>query len=214
VALDLGNLITLAVQEGGPQGIYTWPEKIRDVFNSRYRELGLSLEQVSPGGEYGNTFQGALERLLPASIEATFMARAQMAADYYGIPIGQQVIQDLNNRRDNVQTVTDADFMKLKAAQDLAAGNITPEDAYNISSYVGRMSFLKDTSRALQQKQNEIASLQQDIQRTEQQYQNSPLGMASTRDTYEPRLASLRSRLAKAREQLPVLQQRTQDYTQ
>jgi len=213
MAIDFAKLITLAVEEGGDQGIYNWPSQVRNVLKKRYGELGLSRDQVSSGGEYGNSFQGALGRLLPANIESTFMANANMYARANGVPIGQQVLQDLNNRRDNVNTGTDADFMKLKAAGDLAAGNITSDDAYNISSYVGNLSFLKDASRAAAGAQGKINTLEREIVKTQQQYDNSRLGKESTKDTYEPRLASLRRQLEQAKADLPKKQERLDDYT-
>ena len=205
--MDFARLIDLAVQKGGQQGIYNWPSQVRDVYKDVYGS------EARAGGQYGNSFQAGLSSLLPTGNITNFMADALNLSQLEDISLGQATVRSLSNRQDSVLTNTDADLMKMKSIGDYLNGNISKDDASNIKSYVANLSRLKDTTSAASGAQTRINNLERDIQRTQEQYQNSSLGMASTKDTYEPRLASLNSRLEEARADLIVKQGRLNETT-
>lgn len=210
MAVNFAKVIDLAIQEGGQQGQYNWTTKVRDVFKNRYKELGLRREQVDPGGEYGNTFQNTLSRLLPSTADANFMANNVRIAANENKSVGEITARNLASAGGFKEA--GADFARLNVAGDLIRGTINPEQAEQLRGYIGDARFFQDASGALASAQTQVRNLERSIAQAQQQYAQSPLGMESTKATYEPRLASLNAQLEKARDLVSERQQRVNTY--
>ena len=199
--MDFAELINLAVKKGGRQGMYNWPNHVREVYYDVYGS------ESEAGGRYGNSFQIGLSWLLPSGGTITnFMGDAMELSLGSGMPIGQATVRLLSNRQDSALTNTDMELMEMKAVGDYLNGNLSNDDVKNITTYTRNLTGLKRATSAVTAAQRTINSLERDIQRNQEHYENSRLGKGSTKGTYEPRLADLRSKLEQARADLPVQQ--------